>query len=43
MQRGRAPHRELEGQLLGDSALQGAGGLLGAEQDQLYRPISPQE
>lgn len=40
---GRAPHRELEGQLLRDSAQQRAAGLLGAEQDQLHGPVSPQE
>lgn len=37
------PYLELLGQLLGDPAQQGTGGLLGTEQDQLHGPVSPQE
>lgn len=37
------PYRQLQGQLLGDRPQQRVGGLLGAEQDQPHRPVSPQE
>lgn len=40
---GSRPYQELLGQLLSDPLQQGAGGLLGAEQDQLHVPVSPKE